>query len=480
MYAINVTSIARMMRCIHLLAVYVLLYKIGSCDGMYQTGSGFQPYSDEDFYLGGLFPISSSSTGDTCDSIRTQIAGVEYAEAMLFALDSINSNTTLLPGVTLGHDIRDTCSVDYVAMDESSKWVSSKIVTQNMCDCLLPASQSTSAYLVGVVGAAFSKISGPVGSLLRPFDIPQISYASTSSSLNNRERYSYFLRTVPPDSLQAKAMVDILLAMNWTVVSALHSNELYGETGMEEFRNAVDITDICMDLDERIDEDFSDEQYLKLAQKFVDESVANVVVFFALHSFASNFFQQLSKIETERKFLWIASDGWAESEDIQGDYYDEVAGMIELVPFNEPSPDFQEYFSKLTPETNTRNPWFQEYCDAYLQSTMSPDSSQNCSPNASITDFPGYSQDVYVPTVIDAVYSLAYGLHDFLIENCGSPIEWDPNTQSCSGQKMEISGPVLFEYITNASFVSLTGRHIEYSAEGYVEEARMRSRTCRD
>ena len=68
--------------------------------------------------------------------MRTELSGVEYAEAMLFAVDSINSDQNLLPGITLGYDIRDTCSLDFVAIDNIAEWVTNKTV-QTTCDCML-------------------------------------------------------------------------------------------------------------------------------------------------------------------------------------------------------------------------------------------------------------------------------------------------------------------------------------------------------
>lgn len=60
-----------------------------------------------------------------------------------------------------------------------------------------------------------------VANLLRLFQIPQISYASTSAKLSDKSRYDFFARTVPPDFYQAKAMAEILRFFNWTYVSTV-------------------------------------------------------------------------------------------------------------------------------------------------------------------------------------------------------------------------------------------------------------------
>lgn len=61
------------------------------------------------------------------------------------------------------------------------------------------------------------------------FQIPQISYAATSTELSDKSRYDYFSRVVPPDNFQAKAMVEIVLELGWTHVSTVAVEGDYGE-----------------------------------------------------------------------------------------------------------------------------------------------------------------------------------------------------------------------------------------------------------
>ena len=53
------------------------------------------------------------------------------------------------------------------------------------------------------------------------FHIPQIGYSATSRDLSDKNRFRYFLRVVPPDELQARAMLEIVQKYNWTYVSAV-------------------------------------------------------------------------------------------------------------------------------------------------------------------------------------------------------------------------------------------------------------------
>lgn len=61
-----------------------------------------------------------------------------------------------------------------------------------------------------------------------------------------------FLRTVPSDNYQARAMIDIALHFNWTYVSLVYSADEYGELGAEAFKKEARKMNICIAIEERI------------------------------------------------------------------------------------------------------------------------------------------------------------------------------------------------------------------------------------
>ena len=71
------------------------------------------------------------------------------------------------------------------------------------------------------------------------FQIPQISYASTSSDLSDKGRFEYFSRVVPPDNYQAQAMADIAKELKWEYVNTIAEVGTYGEKGIEAFKKAA-------------------------------------------------------------------------------------------------------------------------------------------------------------------------------------------------------------------------------------------------
>ena len=65
------------------------------------SSTGSRNIISKDLILGGLFPTND------CTGVRQDV-GMKWVEAMLFAVDRINSDMNLLPDLTIGFDIRDT------------------------------------------------------------------------------------------------------------------------------------------------------------------------------------------------------------------------------------------------------------------------------------------------------------------------------------------------------------------------------------
>lgn len=73
--------------CTLILSLSILLF-------LPQTTSSHEnsTFKDGDVIVGGLFNIHYSETGDQCDRLST--IGLGYAEAMIFAIERINENST--------------------------------------------------------------------------------------------------------------------------------------------------------------------------------------------------------------------------------------------------------------------------------------------------------------------------------------------------------------------------------------------------
>lgn len=95
-----------------------------------------------DIIIGGLIPVHFSRNfsphpGNSSCRGAFHLRGFKGVEAMLYAVDLVNSNSTLLPNVTLGVDIKDTCgSVDYAIMESLSfDFIRSAYIASELLDC---------------------------------------------------------------------------------------------------------------------------------------------------------------------------------------------------------------------------------------------------------------------------------------------------------------------------------------------------------
>lgn len=129
---------------------------------------------DGDISLGGLFPVHARGhDGKPCGELKKE-KGIHRLEAMLFALDRINNDNNLLPNITLGARVLDTCSRDTHALEQSLTFVQALIEKDGTdVKCLGGGSPiiTKPERVVGVIGASSSSVSIMVANILRLFKV---------------------------------------------------------------------------------------------------------------------------------------------------------------------------------------------------------------------------------------------------------------------------------------------------------------------
>ncbi|TNN36340.1 Metabotropic glutamate receptor 8 [Liparis tanakae] len=129
---------------------------------------------DGDVILGGLFPVHArGERGAPCGELKKE-KGIHRLEAMLFAIDLVNKDPELLPNVTLGARILDTCSRDTYALEQSLTFVQALIERDGSDVRCANGDAPVFAKpdkVVGVVGAAASSVSIMVANILRLFKV---------------------------------------------------------------------------------------------------------------------------------------------------------------------------------------------------------------------------------------------------------------------------------------------------------------------
>ena len=246
------------------------------------SGSGIK--IDGDVILGGLFPVHEKDANSSC-SRTIYNRGLQRLEAMLYAVDLINNDTSLLPNITLGVNILDTCSKDTYALNQSLEFIRVSLDAMDVSglecsDKKPPKVKFPSKPVRGVVGGSYSSVSQQVANLFRLFRIPQISPASTAKALSDKNRFEFFARTVPPDTFQVEVLIDILQLYNWTYVSAMYSAGSYGESGFDEFYKMSLHRNVCIAQSIKIP-DNANQNFMDNSMKLLMKKVrATVLVLF--------------------------------------------------------------------------------------------------------------------------------------------------------------------------------------------------------
>ena len=422
------------------------------------------------FILGGLFPVHRNNVGGSGCDTSTIARSIERIEAMLYAIDTINSDNDLLPGLTLGYDIRDTCGTGSIGLFDTTDIVlANNEIQVDTCEETLFNNRS----VLAVIGAAASSVSVPVASFLGLVKTPQISYSSTSSILSNRDQFEYFFRTIPPDDRQAQAIMDLILYFKWNHISTIYSNNQYGAPAHEKLINIASLNDICIDLNEAIDSSFTIENFNELAMKVMNSS-ANVIILFASLSDVIPLLETIENIQettgNRRNFTWIGGDSWTASVNVKK-YSSVILGMWGTLPTSETYQSYDEYLLKLTQKNNIRNIW---YDNDYIQFYYNCSSVQcdDVSPVGAENSTHTYKQGPVIPRVIDAVYSVATALSNYLSENCEIPIVWYDNNQTCKGSNVILNGEILRGYLQTVNFTSPTGHHVAFDENGNINSAK--------
>lgn len=119
---------------------------------------------DGDLVIGGLFPVHQKGDGmEDCGKINEE-RGIQRLEAMLLALDEINSSDHILPGLQLGAHILDTCSKDTYALEQSLDFVRASITKVHdpgfICpDGSRPIQKDVPLAISGIIGGSYSDVS---------------------------------------------------------------------------------------------------------------------------------------------------------------------------------------------------------------------------------------------------------------------------------------------------------------------------------
>ncbi|NWI59234.1 TS1R3 protein, partial [Calyptomena viridis] len=371
-----------------------------------------------DYILGGLFPFGKDTLNLTarleptllvCE--RLFIEGLIWALGMKFAIEEINNSTSLLPGVTLGYDMYDTCIEPLLALQPSLLFL-----TRNGTTGIGILSNYTDyqARVTAVIGPHNSGLCLVTAKLFSSFLIPQVSYAASSEKLSNTELYPSFYRTVPSDKNLVEAVVLLLNRFGWNWIATIASDDEYGQGAQALFLSIAANNNICIAFEGVIPTDLSEpnvQTQLEDTVNLIKKTKVNTVVLFSLGMPAKALLEQSIRMRLSKK-VWIGTEAWMLSDTADSiPNIQSIGTVLGFIMKTGTVPGFQKYVADLFASVQQ-----DEFCQESreLSRLMNADvldtHCRQCD-HISLGDISPMLSLFEVQPVYVAVYSVAHALH---------------------------------------------------------------------
>ncbi|XP_056425653.1 extracellular calcium-sensing receptor-like [Hyla sarda] len=317
-----------------------------------------------DVLLGGIFPLHLSQGTQT--EIFTKPPGSHYCQrfsfrsfrwilAFLFAVEEVNRRPGMLPNLTLGAAVMDSCSEARGAIGGASWLLFGSAEGPLNYRCLGSPSR-----LAAVLGDAGGEAAVSVANILALYNYPQINYFTPPSQLSNRFVFPSSLSVAPTLSSQTKGIVRLLQVFGWSWVGILFqatSSSSLVQTFLEE----LEATGACLAFWETLPSEASPED-TKHVSAVIRRSTANVVVVFSLEAYLNPVLLELAHNGDTRDRVWLTTDAWSTSPSLVDSQLSIILrGSLGLVLRKGAAPGFKEFVFGLHPSHYNNHPFFKEF-----------------------------------------------------------------------------------------------------------------------
>uniref|UniRef100_A0A8B9GRE6 Receptor ligand binding region domain-containing protein n=1 Tax=Astyanax mexicanus TaxID=7994 RepID=A0A8B9GRE6_ASTMX len=210
-----------------------------------------------------------------------------WLKTMIYTVEEINRDLNLLPNLTLGYMIADSCLSEGSALSAALSLVTGNVKVVSGEECLY--------------------------SLFLCSSCSQVSYYASCACLSDRKRFPTFIRTVPSNAFQAIVIARLLNRMGWSWVGVIYGDDAYGQTSAQLLINEVQGSNVCMAYSEVIPKSYSQSRITQIVEK-IQSSKAQVVVIFAISADTEVLIKEAVKRNVTDK-QWIAPTSWSTAAD---------------------------------------------------------------------------------------------------------------------------------------------------------------------
>ncbi|KAM8769876.1 extracellular calcium-sensing receptor-like [Acanthopagrus schlegelii] len=398
---------------------------------------------DGDIVLGGIFSFHSrwKDRQDTymdkplplqCTSLNFR--GFQYAQTMLFAIAEINNSTQLLPGISLGYKIYDVCGsiARGVTVALASATGNDMVFAPSDVPCTRPVN------VQALLGVTSSSPCMAISTVIGPFHIPLISHFATCACLSDKTKYPSFLRTIPSDYYQSRALAQLVKYFGWTWVGAIRSNDDYGNNGIATFIETAQQLGICLEYSVPFFKTDAPDKIQKTLD-IIKASTSKVIIAFVSYMDMDVLIHELSRYNLTG-YQWVGSEGWISDSHIAAmNRHHILDGAIGLSIPKAHVSGLREFILDVKPLSSSSNELFTEFWETLFScklnnSRSSAENQTECTGHEDVTGVQNSFNDMSLMpifyNVYKGVYAVAHALHNILRCNktCDNKVHLDPFT----------------------------------------------------
>ncbi|KAG2462789.1 CASR protein, partial [Polypterus senegalus] len=403
-----------------------------------------------------LAAIKNEVQEEMLEEVRCfEISEFQRIQTMIFAIEEINKDQTLLPNITLGYRMYDNCVTLPIALRAAISLLTGLEANMTPEDC------SKSPPVLAVLGDPLSSHSIAMSRILSLFRVPMVSHYATCSCLSNKQEFPSFFRTIPSDAFQVKAIIQIIKQYRWIWIGAIASDDDYGQNAIKIFMEEVNQFG-CIAFIETIPTVYRKVKILQIVNT-IKLSTAKVIVAFSGEI-------ELNALVTEVIYQnitgrqWIASEAWSTSSLLASkENFASFGGTIGIAVRRGEIPKLENFLLNSHPDFNSNNRlviqfWEELFKCKFPQSIREQNesillSSKICTGTEDMNSVKSAYGDVSELrssyNVYKAVYAIAQALHNLMnCENGNGPFQ----NRSCADIKSAQPGQV--SYFSTCSCLS--------------------------
>ncbi|XP_076748127.1 extracellular calcium-sensing receptor-like [Maylandia zebra] len=320
--------------------------------------------------IGGIFPVLNKEILSTYtfdkEPPKVQCEGFDlriyrWTQAMIFAIEEINNDPALLPNISLGYRILNSCASPTNTLRAALTLASGAEEASATSHCP-PA-------ISALIAESGSSQSIAAAGILGPFHMPIISYFSTCACLSDRTKYPTFFRTIPSDYFQAKALAALVKHFGWQWIGAIQADNDYGRNGILAFKEEVEKFGVCVAFVASVLRTYTRDKFQEVVEIIKQSSVKVILAF----SSEGDFYPLMQEIVNQNitGIQWISCVAWITApRPSTPEIHRSFGGTVGFVMQKMAIPKLKHFLTSISPYTDPNAPFVKDFWEIMVSKKL--------------------------------------------------------------------------------------------------------------